>query len=310
MRAARRLGALLGLVIVSAVAPAAAEAATLVNGDFENGDLSGWTMQAPTYNGWYVYTGTSSPNYGNPLDPPPHGDWAAVTEQADPGTQLLFQDVALSPGFAHQASMYVYYRTQVALTTQPTLDVMSPGSPAMNEQYRVDVMKPAAAADSVAPADVLLPIFGTQTGDPEELPPTLVTADLSQFAGQTVRLRFAETDNVGPLYASTDAVAITSLKLGKPKKNTKKGTAKLPVSTLESGTLVLEGRKVATRPKGGPLTVPGAGTANLLVKAQGAAKEKLNRKGKVKVTVKVTFTPALGAPLTLTKKVKLKKQIG
>ena len=70
-------------------------------------------------------------------------------------------------------------------------------------------MDPAAALDSVAPADVLLNVFQTQTGDPTTLAPTQLTADLTPFAGQTVRLRFAEVDNNGVLNASTDDVRIS-----------------------------------------------------------------------------------------------------
>ena len=38
----------------------------------------------------------------------------------------------------------------------------------------------------------------------------MMTADLTPFAGQTVRLRFAEVDGAGFFNASTDAVSITS----------------------------------------------------------------------------------------------------
>ncbi len=71
-------------------------------------------------------------------------------------------------------------------------------------------MKPSAPLTSIDPADILLAVFRTATGDPPVLLPTMKTADLTPFAGQTVRLRFAEVANQGFFNASTDAVSIAS----------------------------------------------------------------------------------------------------
>jgi hypothetical protein len=57
---------------------------------------------------------------------------------------------------------------------------------------------------------VLLPIFGTQSGDPLSLPPTPTTVDLTPYGGQTVRLRFAMSDNVFFFQAGVDAVQLTT----------------------------------------------------------------------------------------------------
>jgi hypothetical protein len=188
-------------------APGTGAAATVANGDFETGTLAGWTQNVDPSGAWFAYSGTTTPAYGLPIAAPPQGSFAAVADMSSPGTRILYQDVALEPG-THTLSLYAYYRSTEAIA-HPTPDSLS-SSGGSNQQYRIDVVKPSAPLDSIDPADILVPVFRTATGDPQTLAPTIKTADLSPFAGQTVRLRFAEADNQGPLNASTDAVSIAS----------------------------------------------------------------------------------------------------
>ena len=53
----------------------------------------------------------------------------------------------------------------------------------------------------------------------------------------------------------------------------------------------------------------GAGPAQLLIKAKGKKKRKLNETGKVKLNVAVTYAPTGGDPSTQSVKVKLKKTL-
>jgi CubicO group peptidase (beta-lactamase class C family) len=53
---------------------------------------------------------------------------------------------------------------------------------------------------------VLVNVFRTSTADPISLEPTAVNMDLSPWAGETVRLRLAQTDNQGPLRAGVDNI--------------------------------------------------------------------------------------------------------
>ncbi len=199
--------ALVAVSMALLAAPAAAHAAIVTNGDFETGSLSGWQTQN-TGSGWFAYSGTASPTNARPIAAPPQGSLAAVTDQSSQGTRILYQDVALEPGQTHTLSLYVYYMTNSAIAHPATdsLDYFV----VPNQQYRIDVMKPSAPLTSINPADILLPIFRTATGDPTTLAPTMMTADLTPFAGQTVRLRFAEVDGGGFFNASTDAVSIAS----------------------------------------------------------------------------------------------------
>jgi hypothetical protein len=90
---------------------------------------------------------------------------------------------------------------------------------------------------------------------------------------------------------------------GKLKLNKKKGTAKLIVQVPGAGSLVLGGKGV----KKSKASAKGAGTVKLPVVSAAKAMKRLTELGKVKLTLKVTFTPAGGAPNTESKKVTLKK---
>lgn len=316
-RSAHLLVAALVVAMTALVAPAVASAATVVNGDFETGNLTGWqVVNDPSgeeeSGSWYAYTGTNPPReFGEPVPPPPAGQYAAVTSQGGPGGHILYQDVALEPYYSHSLSLLVYYHSYAPpFTPSPnTLDFKS----TENQQYRVDVMSPAAPVNSVNPADILATVFATKTDDPQEIGPTALTADLTPFAGQTVRLRFAEVDNRNYFAAGTDSVAIAStpppntITLGKPILNKKKGTAKLPVAVPGAGILkVADVKKTKKRVKAKTVQVTAAGTINLPVKPTKSARKALASKGKLKIKVAVTFTPTGGFAGTTTRKLALK----
>jgi hypothetical protein len=310
----RRIRRLLALAVAGAAlltAPGAAHAAIVTNGDFETGSFSGWQLHDapvdPPSGTWNVYTGTS---VGGDLFPaPPQGTHAAATDQSSPGRHLLYQDLTLpSGGSQYQLSMFVYYDSDAPISSQPNLDFNVIGMP--NQQYRIDLIKPSAPIDSVASGDILSGLFQTVTGDPTTLAPTLRTADLSSFAGQTVRLRFAEVDDQGVFHAATDAVTVktNAFTVGAAVRNKKKGTASVPVTVPDAGTIALSGRGVKGVAASKSVAVSGGGTVNLLVKAKGKTKRKLNANGKAKVKVSITYTPTGLAANTQQTKVKLKKK--
>ena len=198
--------------------PQAAMAATVTNGSFETGDFAGWTTQAQGADpagSWLVYTGTTLPESEITLPAPSCGTHAAVTYQGDPSSNVLYQDLTLEPGETHTLTFTHYYQnaatendSDTPLFASPaTLDYSIDGA---NQQYRVDIMKTTADPFSVASADILQTVFQTEPGDPATLAPTPVTVDLSAYAGQTVRLRFAVAVNDDELNAGVDCVTLTS----------------------------------------------------------------------------------------------------
>jgi hypothetical protein len=189
-------------------------AATVLNGSFETGNFSGWTVvnQAGGSGGWFVYSGTSSPLSGSVIPGPPEGTYAATTDQRAPGSHVLYQDVALEPGASHSLSFIIYYRNHNRIFNTPeTLDYAPefqlPFGP-FNQQYRVDILKPSADPFSVAATDILARVFRTSVGDPATLPPTRKTFDLTPFAGMAVRIRFAEVSNQSFFQAGVDSVKV------------------------------------------------------------------------------------------------------
>jgi hypothetical protein len=194
------------MAAVVAIIPAVpASAVTVINGGFESGDFTGWTHlnQAGSAGDWFVDSGTTSPMNNYAIPAPPEGTFAAVTDTNSPGSHVLYQDLVLEAGSTHTLNFTLYYANQAFSFASPDSldkDVFP------NQQYRVDVIDPTADPFSVDPADILATLFRTMPGDPLAMTPTDMTADLSTFAGQTVRLRFAQVDNQGVFNGAVDDV--------------------------------------------------------------------------------------------------------
>jgi hypothetical protein len=288
--------ALLIACLALCAAPSAASGAIVNNGDFETGNFSGWHEDYlnPEVGRWFNYTGTSSPIEHFPIPAPPQGAHAAITDQGEVSRQILYQDVTLPPGGSvNQLSLSAYYSGGgIGGSAAPFASPDTLSLDVENEQYRIDVMKPSAPLDSVSSSDVLLTLLRTTGTSPGILNPTTLTADLSPYAGQTVRIRFAVVVTDHTLNGGVDAVAIKTngFTIGDAVRNKKKGTAMIPVTVPDAGTLSLTGNGV--KPSSATKSVAvGAGTTNLLVKATGKKKRKLQRKGKATVSVTITYTP-------------------
>ena len=116
--------------------------------------------------------------------------------------------MALTAGQFHALSLQVFYQDQSgsSFVTPDTLDYQL----AANQQFRIDIVRPTGDLLSTAPADVLLNVFRTRPGDPRLRGSFTVTADLTPFAGQSVRLRIAVATNQGFLFAGVDDVRLVS----------------------------------------------------------------------------------------------------
>jgi D-alanyl-D-alanine carboxypeptidase len=184
-----------------------AQPRTIVVDDFESGALTGWQTVGSGAGGWFVYAdGHKAPDPTHsdlnvPFDvpDPPHGRFAAVTDMNGPGTRILYRDLRLEGRFTLQVS--VFYTGTAPFSSPPTLAHDTPGA---NQQFRIDLVGPSAPIDSLAKGDVLVNVFHTAPGDPVRRQPTDVRVDLSAWAGRTVRLRLAATDNQGPLRVGVD----------------------------------------------------------------------------------------------------------
>lgn len=184
------------------------------NWNFERGDLSGWHTRACGSGAWYAYADGKQPPNPAETDPdvafdvpaPPEGRYAAVTDMTAPGARILYRDVALAERTRLRFTMF--YDNAGEFASPESLDF--DGREA-NQQFRVELLDPAAPADTTSAKHVLATIFTTAPGDPSKLAPKTVTFDLSRWAGQRVRIRFAQVDNRGPLRAGVDDVRIEQI---------------------------------------------------------------------------------------------------
>ena len=177
--------------------------------DFESGALTGWQAVGGGSGGWFVYAdgqkapdpAQSDPNVPFHLPDPPQGRFAAVTDMNGPGTAILYRDLRLDGRFT--LHMTIFYAGTGPLSSPKTL---AHDTPEANQQFRIDLLGPSAPIDSVARGDVLVNVFHTSPDDPARRQPTEVSADVSAWAGRTVRLRLAGTDNRGPLRVGVDNI--------------------------------------------------------------------------------------------------------
>ena len=182
---------------------------TIVVDDFESGAITNWQAVGGGSGGWFVYSdghkapdpAQSDPNVPFDVPDPPQGRFAAVTDVNGPGTRILYRDLRLEGRFSLQLS--VFYTGTGPFSSPATLAYDTPEA---NQQFRIDLLSPSAPIDSVAKGDVLVNVFHTSPGDPARRQPTEARVDVSAWAGQTVRLRLATTDNQGPLRVGVDNI--------------------------------------------------------------------------------------------------------
>jgi hypothetical protein len=207
MMGAMRLAAALACVLCLP-----AHAAVILNGGFEGG-LANWTRadQVGSAGTFALQTGTASPVTLTPVPAPPQGVFAAMTDAEGPGSHVLYQDfVVTGPANTLSFSLFVGNRA-TAFSSPASLDF---STPTLNQQARVDILTTAADPFSVAAGDVLQNLFRTLPGDPLVSGYNTVSVDLtgllSAHANETLRLRFAEVDNVNIFQFGVDNVAFSS----------------------------------------------------------------------------------------------------
>lgn len=203
-----------GLVATSIFRIAAA-GELLVNGGFESHGgagshvFSGWTFYAQpgATGGFMPQSGTKAPLTPFDVPLPPIGNVAAMSDQSSPGGYLLYQDVAVPVGETVVLTARLFVLNQADRFSVPaTLDYTT----VPNQQVRFDVMDPASALLDVG-AGVLSSVFSTQATDDRMRGYFTVSTNLTQFAGRTIRLRFAETDNQQGLIFGVDEVSVATV---------------------------------------------------------------------------------------------------
>lgn len=200
------------------LASATAPTATIVVDDFESGSLDGWTLDRRGNGNWFAYQNgrqAPDPKQSDPFLPfnmpnPPQGKFAAVSDTRGPGSRLMYRDLKVAGPM--MLELTIFYVNGIDGLSGYSSRFVAPRTLAINagpnQQFRVDLLAPTAAADSMAAADIRGTIFETLSDAPARQGPTPIRYDLSPWAGQTVRLRIATADNQGPMRAGIDNVRL------------------------------------------------------------------------------------------------------
>lgn len=208
----RSIACALALAGALAALPSAHGSELIANGGFEFGFV-GWTVasQAGSDGTYFLQSGPTSPINNLPVAAPPVGLIAAMTDQQAGGSHVLYQDFVVPTGLiGGTLSFLLFVSSGDDFRTPATLDW---ATPALNQQARVDILLGSSDPFSVAPGDVLLSLFQTAPGSPQRRGYDSFSFDISSLLaaqqGQTLRLRFAEVDNVSFLNFGIDEVSIT-----------------------------------------------------------------------------------------------------
>lgn len=215
----RRFGCA-GLLLIAYFTTGTGEAAAgelIVNGGFESG-LSGWTLaDLPGGDGTFsLQSGLASPVNGAAVPAPPGGTFAAMTDALGPGTHVLYQDFVIPVGVsAAELRFDLFLGNRAGDFFTPAGGSLDFSIAAFNQQARVDILRAGSDPFSVASGDVLRNLYQTNPGDPAVSGYTTIVADLGAFlaahGGETLRLRFAEADNVGPFQMGVDNVRFSAV---------------------------------------------------------------------------------------------------
>ncbi|MEH6435325.1 PEP-CTERM sorting domain-containing protein [Massilia sp. DD77] len=210
----QRFAAGFAAVFVCMVLPA--HGAPILNGGFESG-FSHWTRadMVGGDGGFLIQSGTASPVNGIPVPPPPEGVNAAMTDAQGPGSHVLYQDfVAAEQVSLATLSFDLFIGNRAVDFFLPAPASLEFATPELNQQARVDILLAGGDPFSVG-GDLLLNAFQTQAGDPLVSGYLHVEVDITSLInanlGASLRLRFAEVDNVNIFNFGVDNVAIETI---------------------------------------------------------------------------------------------------
>lgn len=200
------------IIMVAVCMVATADAQELVtNGGFETGDFTGWKRVQQGIGFFYTLAAgdplpLSAPTYTQFL-PPPVGTYAAVVDTYSPTSAILYQDITIPAGNTASFSAIVYLKNYNAVAPFYILGAdLHNNTP--NQQMRVDIMDPATDIFDNGP--VLMNLFQTNVGDTVEFGYTTLTANLTPYAGSTIRIRIAQVNTNWFFNGCVDAVSVVA----------------------------------------------------------------------------------------------------
>lgn len=184
--------ALAGVIVGAQAAP---PVDMIVNGGFETGDFTGWTVinQGNTH-GVAINNGSFDPPGPGGALPPISGQYDAVTNQSGPSLQKMRQTISVPNGvFSARLSWNDRVRNYGGIFSDP------------NQEWRVLILDTTdqllQEVYSTSPGDPLIQVGPNSRADD-------ITAILQAYAGETIVVSFEEQDNLNYFNATLDDVKL------------------------------------------------------------------------------------------------------
>lgn len=186
----------------------------LINGDFETGDLTGWTVAyLPGAAGNIsVLAATVAPSSGSSVAGPSEGTYYALVDQGENFAGALFQLFTTPDGDDEITLTFDMFVLDLSGDGPLDAGVIAYSGVVDNQHTRVDILSAVAGTFDTG-GGVIANLYLNVDGDLPILPYISYTVDLSPYlnAGETYMLRFAESSNYG-FYMNTgiDNVSVRS----------------------------------------------------------------------------------------------------
>lgn len=204
--------ALVGVGVAVAPSNQTLAAELIVNGGFETGDFTGWTVidLAGGTGSFFAVTGTTTPLSVLDTVGAASGAFYALSDQTGPGTHALTQSFTVAPGMSSVLltfQMFVNNANALAIIDAIGLDHGGPE----NQHGRVDLLTGAASAFDTGVGVLANFYLGSDTGA-NPSPYSSYAFDLTALTagGGSFQLRFAETDNQTFFNLGVDNVSIVA----------------------------------------------------------------------------------------------------
>lgn len=228
MRMKRSGRVLIALSATLVVGVSAAFAASIPNGDFEKGNLSGWKKKNEGGGDWVIYDAKNrklpGPPGSQPNAPKPFGKYAVVLEQDGPSTNYLIHSLSV-PSDATRLSVKLFWVNRGSPPSPPPGraplrasagywrfpgDWSSSGS--RIQFFQLDLLKSSAAGFTTKKSDILATIFKPKIGSTPARSGGWVseTVDVSRYRGEKIKFRLVEGDNSGFLNVGIDRLEFLS----------------------------------------------------------------------------------------------------
>jgi hypothetical protein len=234
---------------------------------------------------------------------PPGGPFVPPADLSAPGSDALFPRVALSRT-GDAAVIWRRYNGANEIVQAAGYDANPPEARSLSLPAAATVGEPVPV--SFEPFDVW-PLSSTLLDFGDGASASAASASHAYGSPGTYRVTASVSDRTGTSGSAAAEITILAsndFRLGKLKRNMRRGTASLVVQVPGPGGVLLFGRGVKRVAK----RAGRAGTVRLPVRAAGKAAKQLRRRGKARLRLRVRFSPDGGPAAERRRAVVLKKK--